>query len=175
MRETVALKRVSEENLRSSFLATVVLSFASLAAATAPPPGANAVVAGMYKDFGWEAKPGHAEKPGLIEQPRAVLSRYFDGTLTALILADRKCVERTKEVCRLDFSPIWDSQDPSATKVNVLGSNDPAVVKVTFTDPESGRSTTLIYRMAKTKDGWRIHDIEYTSHESLLTILRRDQ
>jgi hypothetical protein len=149
------------------------LSLASIAAAPAPPPiGANAVVAKLYKDFAWEAVAGHAEKPGLIEQPRAILNRYFDDTLTALILEDRKCVERTKEVCRLDFSPIWDSQDPNATKVNVVGSSDPAVVKVSFTDPESGTSTTLSYRMVKTKDGWRIHDIDYTSHESLLAILR---
>jgi hypothetical protein len=159
--------------LRLSVLTILAFSLASLAAAPAPPPpGANVVVAKLYKDFAWEAVPGHAEKPGLIEQPRAVLSRYFDDTLTALILEDRKCVERTKEVCRLDFAPIWDSQDPAATRVNVLGTSDPAVVRVTFTDPGNGRSTTLSYRTAKTRDGWRIHDIDYTSHESLLSILR---
>jgi hypothetical protein len=129
-------------------------------------------VAQLYKDFAWEAAAGHTEKPGLIEQPRAVLSRYFDDGLTSLILADRACVERTKEVCRLDFSPIWDSQDPAASGLKVSATKDPSIVKVSFRDSGSGDVTELTYRMVKTKAGWRVHDIAYKSHESLLTLLR---
>jgi hypothetical protein len=125
----------------------------------------------MYKDFAWEIAPDHPEKPGLIDQPRAVLSRYFDDSLTNLILEDRACAEKAQAVCHLDFSPIWDSQDPGAKDLKVSATNDPAVVKVTFRYPGNGELMTLTYPMAKTKSGWRIHDITYASHESLRTIL----
>jgi hypothetical protein len=151
--------------------AVLILSLSSLFAAP-PPPGADAVVSQLYKDFAWETVADHPEKPGLIDQPRAVLSRYFDDGLTALILEDRACAERTHEVCRLDFSPIWDSQDPAASGVKVAATKDPSVVRVTFRDPSSGEVTELTYRMTKTQTGWRVHDIVYRSHESLLTLLR---
>jgi hypothetical protein len=153
------------------FFAVLTISICTLSAAP-PPPGADAVVSQLYKDFAWEAAPDHAEKPGLIDQPRAVLQRYFDDNLTNLILADRACAERTHEVCRLEFSPIWDSQDPAASGLKVSATKEPGVVKVTFRDPESHDVTELTYRMTKTQMGWRVHDIAYKSHESLQTLLR---
>jgi hypothetical protein len=156
---------------RAFLFAVLTISISSLSAAP-PPPGPDAVVSQLYKDFAWEAVPDHAEKPGLIEQPRAVLQRYFDDGLTNLILADRACAERTHEICRLDFSPIWDSQDPAASGLKVSATKDPSVVNVTFRDPESHDVTELTYRMTKTQAGWRVHDIAYKSHESLLTLLR---
>jgi ABC-type transporter MlaC component len=155
---------------RVFLFAILAISISSLAAA-APPPGADAVVSQLYKDFAWEAVPGHADKPGLIDQPRAVLRRYFDDSLTNLILGERACVEQTHEICRLDFSPIWDSQDPAAKGLKVSATKDPGIVNVTFRYPESNELMELSYRMTKTKDGWRIHDITYHSHASLLSIL----
>jgi hypothetical protein len=151
--------------------AVLAISLSSLSAAP-PPTGADAVVSQLYKDFAWEVAPNHPEKPGLIDQPRAVLRRYFDDSLTNLILADRACAERTHEVCRLDFSPIWDSQDPAASGLKVSVTKDPSVVRVTFRYPGSNEPMDLSYRMTKTQTGWRVHDIAYKSHESLLTLLR---
>ena len=150
-------------------IAVLMISFSSASAAA---PGADAVVSQLYKDFAWETVPDHAEKPGLIDQPRAVLRRYFDDGLTNLILEDRACAERTHEICRLDFSPIWDSEDPGATGLKVSATKDPSVVRVTFRYPGSNELMDLSYRMTKTKDGWRIHDIAYHSHASLLSLLR---
>jgi hypothetical protein len=151
--------------------ALLTISISSLSAAP-PPTGADAVVSQLYKDFGWEIALNHPDKPGLIDQPRAVLRRYFDDSLTSLILADRACAERTHEICRLDFSPIWDSQDPAASGLKVSATSDPSVVKVTFRYPGSNELMELSYRMTKTKDGWRIHDIAYRSHASLQSLLR---
>jgi hypothetical protein len=151
--------------------AVLLLSLSSLSASP-PPVVADAVVSQLYRDFAWETVSDHAEKPGLIDQSRSVLSRYFDDGLTNLILADRACAERTHEVCRLDFSPIWDSQDPAASGVKVSATKDPSVVKVRFRNPASGEVTELLYRMTKTQTGWRVHDIVYKSHESLLALLR---
>jgi hypothetical protein len=156
---------------RVFLFAVLTISISSLSAAP-PPTGADAVVSQLYKDFAWEAVPDHAEKPGFIDQPRAVLRRYFDDNLTNLILADRACAERTHEICRLDFSPIWDSQDPAASGLKVSATKDPSLVRVTFRYPGSNELMDLLYRMTKTKDGWRIHDITYHSHASLLSLLR---
>jgi len=152
-------------------LAVFTISIATLSAAP-PPSGPDAVVSQLYKDFAWETVPDHAEKPGLIDQPRAVLRRYFDDGLTNLILEDRACAERTHEICRLDFSPIWDSEDPGAAGLKVSATKDPSVVRVTFRYPGSNELMDLSYRMTKTQDGWRIHDIAYHSHASLLSLLR---
>lgn len=160
-------------SLKNGCIVVLALVLPSLSlSAAAPPAGADAVVAQLYKDFAWETVAGHAEKPGLIDQPRAVLTRYFDEGLTKLILEDRACAERSHEICRLDFSPIWDSQDPAASGLKVSATKDPNIVKVTFRYPGNGESMELMYRMAKTGAGWRIHDIAYKSHDSLLTLLR---
>lgn len=150
---------------------TAVVTITSSYAA-APPPGADAVVARLYKDFAWEAKSNDTEKTGLIDQPKSVLSSYFDETMTRLILEDRACSARTNEICRLDFPPIWDSQDPAAAGLKVSATKDPSIVQVTFRNPVGGEVTTLSYEMTKTAAGWRIHDIKYKSHQSLLAILR---
>jgi hypothetical protein len=167
-------QHVGKNQMRSQkvfLLAVLTISIARLSAAP-PPTGPDVVVSQLYKDFAWEVVPDHAEKPGLIDQPRAVLRRYFDDGLTNLILEDRACAERTHEICRLDFSPIWDSQDPAASGLKVSPTKDPNVVRVTFRYPGSNELMELSYRMTKTKDGWRVHDIAYHSHASLLSLLR---
>jgi hypothetical protein len=149
--------------------------FVSLAAAPALPSdaGAQAVVAQLYRDFAWEAVVDKPEWPGhsLLEQPRQVLARYFDENLAALILKDRSCVAKTHEICRLDFSPIWASQDPGASELKVSPTKDPGVVAVKFRYPGNGEIIELSYRMSKTRIGWRVHDILYGSGSSLLSVL----
>ena len=102
-----------------------------------------------------------------MEQPRAVLAQYFDDSLTELILRDRACAERTHEICRLDFDPIWDSQDPGATELKVLATGDSSVVAVTFRFPSTGETIALSYRMVRTRNGWRVHDIAYHDGSTL--------
>jgi hypothetical protein len=132
------------------------------------------VVTRVYRDFAWEAvieEPVAAGKT-LAEQPRDVLIRYLDDALTALILEDRACVRRTGEICRLDFVPIWGSQDPAgASGLHVSTARDaPDVVSVRFRYP-NGEVAKLTFRMARTARGWRIADIAYGSSPSLVTVL----
>ena len=163
----------SPMNLRA--IAGFLALFFSLAATPALPSdaGAQAVVAQLYRDFAWEAVVDKPEWPGhsLLEQPRQVLARYFDENLAALILKDRSCVAKTHEICRLDFSPMWASQDPGASELKVSPTKDPGVVAVKFRYPGNGSIIELSYRMSKTRIGWRVHDILYSSGSSLLSVL----
>jgi hypothetical protein len=153
----------------------LVVSASSLTAQRARSPGAVATVAQLYRDFAWEAvvdEPvwnGH----GLIDQPRAILLRYFDERLTDLLLVDRACVSHTHAICRLDFLPIWASQDPAATELKVLPTQDSSVVVVKFRYPSGGDAVELRYHLLKGKSGWRIDDISQGSRWSLLALLSR--
>jgi hypothetical protein len=142
-----------------------------------PAAGASAVaaVARIYQDFAAEAV---IDSPDLSIQDlfgrsKATLDRYLDDALVTLVLADRACSQRTQEVCNLDFSPIWDSQDAVGTTVKISQGRDPSRVLVELRGPGGNEVRRLTYRMAKTAAGWRVHDIEYDSHESLVTMLRR--
>ncbi len=166
--------------MRASAFATTLL-----VAATSPllgqaraPTDAVATVAQLYRDFAWEAV---VEEPdwrghGLLEQPRSMLLRYFDERLTDLLLRDRACQIRTRGLCRLDFDPIWASQDPGATELKVLPTQDSAVVVVTFRYPNITRdSIALKYQLKRTKSGWRIDDISQGTEPSLATLLSRKE
>ena len=48
------------------------------------------------------------------------LGRYFTPELTALFLKDAECRERTKEICNLDFDPVFAAQDYDQQPLNLL-------------------------------------------------------
>ncbi|HVR39766.1 MAG TPA: DUF3828 domain-containing protein [Thermoanaerobaculia bacterium] len=150
-------------------IALLTLALALSASAATPID----TVAQLYRVSAWEAiftEPDWTEQQ-LIDQPAAVLQKYFDEQLSKLILRDRECVAKTQEICRLDFDPIWDSQDPGAEDLKVLPGPRPNTVKVEFLYPGDGEKIQLVYRMTKTPKGWRISDIEYKGGLSLLKIL----
>lgn len=89
--------------------------------ATQAVTDAPAAVARLYQDFAAEAVIDTQDYSieGLFGRPKATLARYLDDRLVALVLDDRACSARTHEVCNLDFSPMWDSQDPVGTTVKI--------------------------------------------------------
>jgi hypothetical protein len=135
--------------------------------------GAVQVVAQLYRDFAWEAIIDEPEWVGhdLLDQPRSVLEGYFDHNLATLILKDRQCATQTHEICRLDFSPIWASQDPGASETKIIAGATPDIVSVKFRYPGDGSKIEMSYRLIKTNVGWRIADIRYSSGSTLLSIL----
>jgi hypothetical protein len=127
----------------------------------------------LYRDFAWEAVIEEPNRVGetLIDEPKPILQRYFDDRLTSLVLQDRECVRRTREICRIDFVPIWDSQDPSGASDLHISTTDKAnVVGVRFRYP-NGDVVTLKYHMVRTSRGWRIADVDYPTQPSLLNQL----
>jgi len=157
-------------------MTTIALCAWMLAAAPAaaqPPGGAVKAVAKLYQDFAAEAVMDTAELsiPDLFGGPKATMARYLDDPLIALVMADRECARRTQEVCNLDFSPIWDSQDMVGVTVKIAQGKTPdrADVELKFPPNEIRK---LTYVMVKTPAGWRVHDIEYDGHESLVRMLK---
>jgi hypothetical protein len=150
----------------------VFLALLAMPAMAAPPNGAG-IVRELYKDFAWEAVVADNAMSNeiLIEQPRAILRKYFASKLASLILADRDCVSTNHGICALDFSPIWASQDPAAVDLSIEPDRDPHLVTVHYTYPSNGEKIVLRYKMVFTASGWRISDIVYQSGPSLITIL----
>jgi len=157
-------------------IATLVSVFVVTSTAAAQPAltgSAASAVAKLYQDFAAEAVIESQDFTilDLFSRPKASLARYLDDALVALVLADRECSTRKQEVCNLDFAPIWDSQDMVGTTVKITPGKDPSRVQVELRFPPK-EVRRLTYVMAKTPAGWRVHDIEYGSHESLVKMLK---
>jgi len=173
------LEFVTDRSLALTRLAVVFATFAFTpliaAAATKHIDERVALVAKIYRDYAWEAvidEPDFQDRR-LMQQPKEVLRRYFDDKLVQLILDDRRCAERTGEICNLDYEPVWASQDPGASELKVTAGTDPAVVDVSFRYPSTQEEMHLRYRLSGTKRGWRVSDIEGPSGNSLLMDLGR--
>jgi hypothetical protein len=130
------------------------------------------VVAWIYRDFAFEAiMPLYWKDAYLIDQPRETLQLYFTDDLAFLILKDRQCVEKTHEICNLDFDPIFASQDPGGMDLEISPADKSNTVHVQFMYPGNGQKISLSYEVENTLRGWRIKDIIYESGGSLRKIL----
>ena len=98
--------------IMSTLTATVMAAMLSLShftyAQAARASAAVAAVATLYHDFAAEAVIDDTAfaGEGLFTQPRAVLAKYLDEPLVALVLKDRQCSRQSHELCRLSFSPL---------------------------------------------------------------------
>ncbi|MBA3671002.1 MAG: hypothetical protein H0W68_03130 [Gemmatimonadaceae bacterium] len=139
-----------------------------LAAMPAKAQRPQATIDRLYKDFRSEAE--HPEL-SFVDQPRAVIGRYLDSSLTELLVADRACATRTHEICRLDFALLWGSQDPDAHDVTIRRTKDPSVVVAGLGGSEGSRYIEMRYHLVNTTNGWRVHDIVYPQRLSLRALL----
>jgi hypothetical protein len=119
-----------------------------------------AIVTKLYQDFAFEAvlEEPTPENALFTEQPRQVLLRYFTLKLADLLLRDERCTTTTREICRLDFMPLWGNQDPIGSAVSVQPGTSPDIVIVRL---RSSSSSQITYHLTKTSAGWRIRDIAY--------------
>ncbi|MBI4595807.1 MAG: hypothetical protein HY730_05435 [Candidatus Tectomicrobia bacterium] len=131
------------------------------------------VVAWLYRDFAWEAIMGHTywKNGSLLNQPREILSLYFSDELVSLILKDRECVREKHELCNLDFNPIFVSQDPAATDLEISPADQSSTVHVQFIYPSNMKRIELDFKVERTTRGWRISDIVYKEFLPLRKIL----
>ena len=159
-------------------LATFAVAAGSLGitACSQPPQTRDtpaAIVTQLYEDYAWEVVTTSSARNTLMDEPIAVLSKYFDDNLAQLIARDHECRVRTKEVCKLNGSPIWQSNDPEAFDLSVA-TNDSTSATVSFRRRYPQPIDTMVnvrYRMTRTPQGWRVVDILSDDGESLVQML----
>jgi hypothetical protein len=130
----------------------------------------------LYREFAWEAVmsgPGFRQ-PGLIDQPKSVLERFFTPEITGLLLKDRAEAAAAGEVGRIDFLPLWASQDPSAADLRITAGSKPNTVVVSFLPQGAKSATELVFIVEDTPGGARIADIKYASGSSFAALLKSD-
>lgn len=145
-----------------AFIGIVLFTTAPGAAAPSAQSAEVAVVAALYKAFSWQALSDADELFGkpLTQQEEAVLRRYFAPELASLLVEDRHCIDRSGEVCNLDFDPMFASQDLGIADLSIAATGR-GLVTVEFTYPSNGKKNQLEYRMVKRGKDWRIDDIRY--------------
>ncbi len=130
------------------------------------------VVTRLYRDFAWEAVLSSAnDEVGLGDQSEAVLLRYFNPKLASLLVEDARCRARRRQICTLDFAPLWASQDPVATDLSVSQAHDRGQVQVQYAVPSTREHLTLMFKLVHTASGWRVADIVYPTGPSLVELL----
>lgn len=167
-RQDARLATDCEINMKRCALLFFVLLSAGVKAESAP----SATVAQLYKDFAWEVVfDDQADLVTLIDQPRPILEKYLTPQLATLWLADRSCVETSGEMCRMSFDPLWNSQDPVATRLKITSGSKPNLVDVSYQSPGSEQTVSLRFQLIKLASGWRIDDIRYDAQTTLREIL----
>ena len=114
----------------------------------------------LYARFAAEAVIDDAKTTGLADATPAVLRQHFTEELAWLWLRDRNCVRRTREICRIDFQPIWASQDAAGTTVTLRWDAGAKRV-VAMLGPVGGPMRALAYSVTREGGAWRVTDIDY--------------
>lgn len=162
--------------LRTFLPLLTLLSLPLAAIAQGKQPDGVKLIRSLYDAYAWEAVDGtSSSKRPFIDEPRKELLKYLEPGLASLLRKDRKCAERTRAVCKLDFAPLWGSQDPGAEQLRVVGTTDRDVVEVKFNYPGSDRAVLLSYKLVETPAGLRVADITYGPGASLLRRLGGSQ
>lgn len=161
----------------SRSVATMCLGLSLLRAAdafAAAPESEDKVVARLYKDYAWEAFTAQPKLfgNGLTGENKTTLEKYFAPDLAQLFVADSACEIREQGICNLDFEPLFDSQDPRITDLEVTRLS-PGRVQVQFKDPVTDETTRIDFKLVRTGGKWRIDDMIYKSHpqESMKKVL----
>ena len=130
----------------------------------------------LYGDISCEAVMEEPRCPAgrdLSQMSRSQLARYFDSRLVDLWLGDRECVTRNREICNLDFAPLWDSQDPAGATVRVLAGDKENRVIAEVRRPASMDVVRLQFELVRHAADWRIRDVSKPGAWSLVNLLSR--
>lgn len=139
----------------STLLAAIVfIGLSATAPSYAQDDAAKQFLQGIYKQYlGKNA-------PGADYSSEELARRYFDDTLTELIVRDQK--ESEGEIGRIGFDPFLNGQDFEIKSVNVtITPTDTDRAKGVVNFVNFGRRQKVTYDLIKTVQGWRISDIHW--------------
>lgn len=149
-------------------LATLFLAFSSIGFAQSKKKAITPHV--IVKNLYAAQKAGSG--PFFQTKSRAVVDKYFRKDLADLIWKD--AVAANGEVGAIDFDPLYGSQDPQISNFIIMetgwggdskfGSDDQAVVQVTFKDSGKERMVSFQFKQGKDKS-WKIYDVHYRSDD----------
>jgi hypothetical protein len=160
-----------------AFALLFLVAYVAAAPATAAEPGKSAdrspaaVVRRLYQAYDRRSRAGgdfFSKKTGKRE-----LAAYFDPRLTDLLWRNILHVERSGDAGHLDFDLLYDAQDTQITDLTV---DPPKIERNKATVPvhfkNFGQPFRITYRLRKTRQGWRIRNLQYGSGGNLVQILR---
>jgi hypothetical protein len=136
---------------------TLIAAAASILVAMpvlAADSSATAFVTGIYETY-----QGSGAKGVPLDTDRAA-RRYFEPSLAALIIRDRKNAHG--EVGQLDGDPFIDAQDWNIGKFDIeVTDTGPGKAKATVKFVNLDKPATIVLDLVKIKSEWRIGDITY--------------
>jgi hypothetical protein len=128
---------------------------------------ANATRAFLRDVLGWK----YVAEPVAVPSHKKLLPSYFYKPLLDLYLKDQETAKG--EVGKIDFDPLYDSQDFEISDFNlVVLPNKKGLRYVAARFKNMGVDQEIIFALQRTKMGWRIGDIRYKDGRSLWKILR---
>jgi hypothetical protein len=138
----------------------------SPACVEAKPGGPGDVVRALYAAYPWDGR-------AVVEnEPREVISKYFDEKMTDLLLKDRECVRRQGGLCNITAALLYAAQDATIVDFRVCASpRGGDWIDVRFRN--FGEDELITFRMTKTSAGWRVADLLYGGERSLAQVLSR--
>ena len=111
---------------------------------------------------------------GILLDSDAMLRRYFEPSLAALMIKDRNNAAKRGDIPELDGDPFIDAQDWEIGPVDIVVRDiapDKASATVKFRKlRDVDEETTVAYDLVKLKDGWRIADINWGRKQTLRTL-----
>ena len=158
---------VTRRRLLGALPLAVGLTLLAQSGAALADPAAQAFLEKIYAAY-----KGKKSK-GIPLDSEAMLRRYFEPSLVALIIKDEKEAAKRGDIPELDGDPFLDAQDWE------IG---PVTVTVTDTAPDRASGTakfenfktpkTVTYDLVKLKQGWRIADITWQREDGTTDTLR---
>jgi Protein of unknown function (DUF3828) len=104
----------------------------------------------------------------------AMLRLYFEPTLAALMIKDRRAAQKRGDVPEFDADPFVGGQDWEIGPVDIAVRDiapDKASATAKFRNLEV--ATTVVYDLVKLKDGWRIADITWDGNDTLRGVFEK--
>jgi hypothetical protein len=126
----------------------------------------QSIVRALYRTY----LPRYA--PGLGNEPKEILSKYFDDVLTEMFLRDQECRERSQGMCDLDVDVLVGANSVEVTNLRLCvqrGSRTEVLAEFL----NSGRETTVRFEVRKSGRDWKVTDITIGSKSLRAFALRK--
>ena len=149
---------------RFIFLFLILLSFS--ACSSESDQGKLNTVRRLYNAFPPATSPNAST---ISNQNLVKLKKFFNNDLANLIAKDNKCAKR-EGVCKLEFNPIYSSQDDESAQVTINQIGEDVFADIAY----PGQKVVQIkFELVKESQIYKISNIYYQSKKSLVEILQK--